>query len=729
MNPIGYWYFRRRKILDATQAKLAVKGRRYELPVFDENESQFENLDPQQQRLLLFKLIKDACLDIFTDAFYPCYNFDSMKGKLAFKVGRRLSEDVKNDVKKLTSMVRFIVSIRTKLGELLLDTTCGLVTRSITEIIYDFMNNEFCDIVDKLFNEAKFFNKEDNNPLQRLSIISTDFTSDCTVLCKKLSNIRKGDFIGGLVISLFDDESELQFSSKSFLPQLFQQCVEAGMKHYNMFLHEFLMFGHVNSDKFREFAIWDLQGTEFKSSDFGQAIDERHETLFDSRFIIIKDLIPSVWKKNDTKDILSLAFKTRRLMFILNSENRKPHHLKPISLEEFSDSVKQFELINQRFDEVNVALLDRINETFSIRELYNFLYKLLFNPSSMWINDFVVLAEELMETDPVPDEFISRLNEYFYGLFRPFYEKLHCRFDLIKLQLYNYSLFDKVLPSDVRLVDYLCSGSNAASDDGVDENNPLVSDSIQNSGEKDSLCNDVSFLGSAASDYQLQLVDQIGIVFHDTLLVKCLIPPSVQEHINKLFRLRLLLARCEYLLTTKRLNKSATYSKMEHLVLFNVQNFLRSYSNTVFGLIVEKQWGKFSKALQSLKGIDNAVDAQMYLLRDIYSPAGLFSRSSAFSQFLNIVLTDVILYCQEAMDFNDFADRFYDNFTQMRRVVHERHALNALSYPVFRIPVDVKQEKWEAIPLDPRKQALAPVQKWAAPIRRSMSYVGGTRRL
>lgn len=259
----------------------------------------------------------------------------------------------------------------------------------------------------------------------------------------------------------------------------------------------------------------------------------------------------------------------------------------------------------------------------------------------MWINNFVIEASQYVKEDPDPELFIGGLNEYFGIVFEKELEGLNKSNNLIKLKLYSYELFDKVLPSDQRLVDFLNVEIEIPNDDttlGTDENIPVGQFSNSKISEKESAYDTTSKTSSEYSLESVSLVDQIGLEFDDSILMKCLIPPQVQEHLNRLFRLRLKLAKLDYLLTEKTINKSSPMSKMEQLFLFQAHGFIRKYLNTVFGYVANEQWNDFIKTTQKLKGVDSITKAQTYLIRNIFSPSGLYSGSAGFVEIFDQTL-------------------------------------------------------------------------------------------
>lgn len=177
------------------------------------------------------------------------------------------------------------------------------------------------------------------------------------------------DLIGGELISLLDRQEYREFKS-SFIPVLFRDCIDAGMEHYNRFLHEFIYHGHTNADRFYEFPIWDLSKTnDFTASEF-KIIDEKYDLPFDRRFVVLSELIPSIWKVSNVRDMIQNAMHTRRLISVLNSENSKRFELKEII---WSDKISVNEIYQHVKDAnaiANESLLDKINETFDIQKFY-----------------------------------------------------------------------------------------------------------------------------------------------------------------------------------------------------------------------------------------------------------------------------------------------------------------------------------------------------------------------
>lgn len=131
---------------------------------------------------MCFGLLKDGCIDIFTHAFYPIYDMD--KNKLKFKVARYLDQTVKENLTKLTSLIRPIVQIRIKLSDLYGNLTCGLVARSVYDTINNFLNMKFPEIIESVFALA-------NGSLSQLEKFSSDLLTDLLHLEKALSKMYK----------------------------------------------------------------------------------------------------------------------------------------------------------------------------------------------------------------------------------------------------------------------------------------------------------------------------------------------------------------------------------------------------------------------------------------------------------------------------------------------------------------------------------------------------------
>ncbi|KAE9553476.1 hypothetical protein FO519_003305 [Halicephalobus sp. NKZ332] len=725
MLPTNRWSYRRRAILHERNAKLAVKSRQYELPNFaDVDMSSFEGLSAQEQNDKIMHLLKDACLDKFTHDFYPFVNHEN--GKLKFKVGKSLFPEVKDCLSKCTSLIRPIINARQHLAQLLCDQQCGIVARAVFETINDFVNGPFCQHVDSLFSDA-------DGSLQRLVKVSNNFQNDVIILDKTLSKIVKFDYIGGQILSLLSPEAQQVQPRRSFIPQLFKDCIEAGMKLYTTFLQEFLYNGHINSDRFCEFAIWDLSKTRTCDASHFRVIDEKHDLPFDNHFVIILDLIPPEWKKTRVSKIVQMAMHTRRMISVLDSVNKDKFMLDFISLETCDTVEEQFEIVKKASDVANSELLKKINETFDIAEFFNLLEKIIFNPCSMWINDFVVYQEEVQDENDYPDVFITHVNNYFYSVFRNNFEAMGM--ELVTLKLFNHSVFDKIIPNDKRLIDFLNLDIDVGDNDvqEPDENDPVIipngSCSEKNQGsttsEDQNNLNDSPGKNSS-NDFQeveLPLVEQVGIDFFDTVLVKCLFPPLIQEHMNRLFRLRLALGRMDFLLTKRKMDVGKKSSKIEQLFLSFSHGFVRRYLNSAFGEVAERQWKIFRDTAKKLKGVHEYTGAQKLLLRNIYTAIGLNPGQHSFSNLLNLTLKDLELYCRDELAFNEAADSFYQNYQEMRMMVFTNKSLGGMAYPIFRLHPLVKKEDFEKIPLDPRTGALAPVQNLTKGSRRSMSQV------
>uniref|UniRef100_A0A914R6R9 Gamma tubulin complex component protein N-terminal domain-containing protein n=1 Tax=Panagrolaimus davidi TaxID=227884 RepID=A0A914R6R9_9BILA len=124
--------------------------------------------------------------------------------------------------------------------------------------------------------------------------------------------------IGGQLISYLNRPETLHLS-KSIIPTLFAKCIKTGMQYYNGFLEEFLYNGDVKSDPQHEFMIWDLSKSKvYKATDFEYNEDLYDDLAFEQKFVLISDLIPSVWKK----EMVSKLFQTRKTISIMISETR-----------------------------------------------------------------------------------------------------------------------------------------------------------------------------------------------------------------------------------------------------------------------------------------------------------------------------------------------------------------------------------------------------------------------
>ena len=70
--------------------------------------------------------------------------------------------------------------------------------------------------------------------------------------------------------------------------------------------------------------IWDLNKSNmFKAQDFYPKISFSSDVPFDDRFVLIPDLIPSVWNTPDLKKMVLTLHRTRKLVHILVSETRE----------------------------------------------------------------------------------------------------------------------------------------------------------------------------------------------------------------------------------------------------------------------------------------------------------------------------------------------------------------------------------------------------------------------
>lgn len=265
----------------------------------------------------------------------------------------------------------------------------------------------------------------------------------------------------------------------------------------------------------------------------------------------------------------------------------------------------------------------------------------------MWINDFVVYQEEVQNENDYPDVFITHVNNYFYSVFRSHFEAMGM--ELITLKLYNHSVFDKIIPNDKRLVDFLNLDLDVENDlQEPDENDPAVLSGNQN-GEKNSESAPSENQTSEDTQVELPLVEQVGIEFFDTVLVKCLVPPLIQEHLNRLFRLRLALGRMDFLLTRRKMEVGRRSSKIEQLFLNFAHGFVRRYLNSAFGEVAERQWKIFTDTAKRLKGVHEYTGAQKLLLRNIYTAIGLNPGQHSFSTLLSLTLKDLELYCRDEL--------------------------------------------------------------------------------
>ena len=216
-----------------------------------------------------------------------------------------------------------------------------------------------------------------------------------------------------------------------------------------------------------------------------------------------------------------------------------------VSLIELSPE-KQFEVIKEANEIAGRALIEKINSEFNIQEFYNLIYEMIFNPSSTWLANFVEEVAALCNSVELLDSDADEFNRRFMFYFQPHCKKVKDDFDLVKIKLYTNTLFGKCLPLDTRFVDFVLLENDGETDDTEGDNDenhapnknvikaPSNVDDPQPNGEN--------------SNQDISILDRVGIQFQNKILFKCLISPSVQEHLNRLFRLRFSLVRTNILL-------------------------------------------------------------------------------------------------------------------------------------------------------------------------------------
>jgi hypothetical protein len=727
---MAVWKSRRTAILNTLDEKMISIGHLYELPTFEAaEEDSMSDMDLQQQNELYFQCIKNFILGEYTQRFYPYYD-EKKANRIMFKITKGSHLEVKANLKKLTHLLRDTVQCRVFVSELLKKTDLGLVVRSVAEVLQDFLHSEFPAIINKLFDEAR--------ELKNLDTATTFLAADFRVLSNVLSHIVKEGMIGGQLISYLD-RPETHHLSRSFIPSLFAKCIKAGMVHYNGYLEEFLYNGDVKSDRQHEFMIWDLSKSKvYKATDFDYNKDFYDDLAFEQKFVLIPDLIPSVWKKG----MVSTLFHTRKTISILISETRKPFQLPYKKITDLPPE-KQHEIIKEASEIAGRALVEKIDSIFNIQEFYALLHEMIFNPSSTWLSYFVEDIEGLSSSMELDDSDADKFNYLFMNYFQQRCQRVQKDFDLVKMKLYDYSLSEKVLPLDKRFVDYIPMDSEAEREEGTyhnDENrqpnsNKSISLEDTSKGKSSSTpLEDPRHAAAAASEEdqepaKLPFVERIGIEFTNFILFKCLVPPPIQEHFNRLFRLRFSLVRANIILLQKRYLSNTIgpeSNPSEQVFITFVQNFISRYTYYVFGILCEEQWKIFESTTPNLKSINTITEAQRFLLRNINSSAGLYNNSQNFSENLMNVLKTVNDYCSGEMNFKDAADNFYKLYKNMRSIVCSRRNdyLDKMSYEVFRVPPLVRLNQVEKIEIDPRKGLVAtPNIAITAAMRRSSSLM------
>uniref|UniRef100_A0A914ZD60 Gamma tubulin complex component protein N-terminal domain-containing protein n=1 Tax=Panagrolaimus superbus TaxID=310955 RepID=A0A914ZD60_9BILA len=597
---MSIWKSRRNCILVKLNEKLISIGHLHELPIYEKSDVTLGEMGLPQQNELYFQCVKDLLLGEYNQHFYPYW--DEVKGRrIRFKITAGSPNEIKSHLKKLTHFLRDVVLSREYVSELLAKKThLGLVARSVAEVLQDFLQTEFPKLIHKAFDEAR--------ELKNIDALTTFLAADFTVLQKTLSHIIKEEMVGGQIISHLD-RPETHHLSRSFIPSLFANCIKAGMRHYNEFLEEFLYNGDVKSDRQHEFMIWDLSKSKiYKATDFNYDKDFFDDLPFEQKFVVIPDLIPSVWKKG----MIAMLFHTRKIISILVSQTRKPFYLPYKKITDLPPE-KQYDAIKEASEIAGRALVEQIDSIFNIQEFYDLLYEMIFNPSSTWLSNFVEDIEGLSATMELDDSDADKFNFLFMNYFQQRCQKVQKDFDLVKMKLFENSLFEKVLPLDKRFVDYIPLDSEAEREEGTyinDENQPISNKSVSledasNGKTSSSHMEDPRpFLVNEEEDQEpvkLPFVERIGIEFTKFILFKCLVPPPIQEHFNRLFRLRFSLVRANILLLQKRYqsnsadrNKSeenfteaadqfyATYKKMRAIVCSRRNDFLDKMSYEVF---------------------------------------------------------------------------------------------------------------------------------------------------
>uniref|UniRef100_A0AC34FCI5 Gamma-tubulin complex component n=1 Tax=Panagrolaimus sp. ES5 TaxID=591445 RepID=A0AC34FCI5_9BILA len=721
---MAVWKSRRNAILTKLNEKLIPIGHLHELPIFEKiDEPTLGETDLRQQSELFFRCVKDLLLGEYNQHFYPYW--DEIKGRrIRFKITAGSPKEIKSHLNNLTHFLRDVVLSREYVSELLAKkTNLGLVARNVAEILQDFLQTEFPTLINKVFDEARELKNIDNS--------TTFLAADFSVLQKTLYHIIKEEMVGGQIITYLD-RPETHHLSRSFIPSLFANCIKAGMQHYNAFLEEFLYNGDVKSDRQHEFMIWDLSKSKiYNATDFNYDKDFFDDLPFEQKFVVIPDLIPSVWKKG----MVAMLFHTRKIISILVSQTRKPFYLPYKKITDLTPE-KQYDAIKEASEIAGKALVEQIDSIFNIQEFYDLLYEMIFNPSSTWLANFVEDIEELSATMELDDSDADKFNFLFMNYFQQRCQKVQKNFDLVKMKLYENSLFEKVLPLDKRFVDYIPLDSEAEREEGTyinDENQPLSNKSVSleeaSTGKTSSTLMEDPRPFLATEEEQeaakLPFVERIGIEFTKFILFKCLVPPPIQEHFNRLFRLRFSLVRANILLLQKRLQfNSVDSNKSEEVFLTFVQHFISRYTYFVFGILCDEQWKLFKSTTPTLKSINTITEAQRFLLRNINSSAGLYNNSQNFSVNLMHILQIVNNYCFGEINFTAAADQFYDTYKKMRAIVCSKRNdyLDKMSYEVFRVPPLVRLNQVERIEIDPRQGLTAtPNIAVTAAMRRSSS--------
>uniref|UniRef100_A0A914R0W3 Gamma-tubulin complex component n=1 Tax=Panagrolaimus davidi TaxID=227884 RepID=A0A914R0W3_9BILA len=370
-----------------------------------------------------------------------------------------------------------------------------------------------------------------------------------------------------------------------------------------------------------------------------------------------------------------------------------------------SDIIKQREIIKEASEIVGRALVEKIDSIFNILKFYSLLHEMIFNPSSTWLSYFVEDIEVLSSSIELDDSDADKFNFLFMNYFQRRCKKVQKDFDLVKMKLYDYSLSEKVLPLDNRFVDYIPMDFEAERAEGTyhnDENRqPNSKKSIFHEDTSNGKCSsthleDPRHAAAAASEEnqepaKLPFVQRTGIEFINFILFKCLVPPPIQEHFNRLFlRNFTVYFTSFYKYSIRKRYQSNTIgpesNPSEQVFITFVQNFISRYTYYVFGILCDEQWKIFESTTPNLKSIDTITEAQRFLF--INSFDGLYNSCQNFSESLMNVLKTVNDYCSGKMYFEDAADNFYKLYKNMRAIVCSRRNdyLNKMSYEVFRIP-------------------------------------------
>uniref|UniRef100_A0A7E4V064 Gamma-tubulin complex component n=1 Tax=Panagrellus redivivus TaxID=6233 RepID=A0A7E4V064_PANRE len=718
---VSVWRFRRVKILETLNEKLIPIGRVFEFPTFENAEGlSYSDYSPEGQRDVLFDAIKRNILGDYTPALYP---YEPSQKKIKFKIASGLTSENKVILQKFVNLLRYVVQVRIYLSKILTNTTCGVVARTVAEIIRDYVTITLPTTVEAIFNDS------DGN-LVKLESNLQHFTSDMTVLSKSLYTIFSERYVGGEIITYLD-RPEVQQMPANYcaVPVLFNQCIREAIKHYDNFLEEWLYTGMVTTDRQHEFVIWDLSRSKcMKASIFDDCGIDKPEIPFDSRFVFIKDLVPSIWKNNVDK-MAQTAFRVRRLISVLTHDTQVPFTLEFHSIVDAENMATQNAIVRNAYETTGAALLQKINSVINIQEFFKFLYELIFDPCT-WMNSFAADLEDyrhaVLNTSDDPYRIANNddttglnsiFNDYFGERLRSIVNGKDNVPDVVDMRLYNHNLFSKNVLNDLRLVDMLnydydlSDLVNEEHGDGQPSENGLSSDADY---------------GTQLPKDDLPFVEKVGIGFTDMLLFQFLVTPEIQEDYNRLFRLRLALARAELLIQRKRTTDIKSLSNPEQLFISSILSFLRRVSMSVFGHQAASQWELFADALPKLRSVTPIVHAQRLMHRNINTQCGLFSDKKSISAMLTEILDIVNNYALNELCFDDAADRFYEVYEEMRKIVcdSDNKMLKNMTYSIFRVSVVVPLSKIEKVSLDPRK-GLAPQPNLArgAAMRRSVSVV------